>query len=354
MLYERLLRPFLFQMDAERAHEFVISSLAAAQRSGMGPSLLSLAAGSRPAGLETRVFGLRFPSPVGLAAGFDKDCRLLPSLSALGFGFLELGSVTLRPQPGNPKPRIFRLPEFEAIINRLGFNSRGAAYAAERLRHFGRMPMPIGINLGLNADCPAEQAPMQYAETFRLLEPYGDYFVVNVSSPNTTGLRDLQERLRLERILEAIQSLNPAAKPLLVKIAPDLSEQQLGEIIETIAKCASGVVAANTSLSREGLPADAGEIRGGLSGAPVRSRSTRIIASIYRSTQGKLPIIGVGGVFSGADAFEKIRAGASLVQIYTSLIYRGPAAAVRIQRELAGLLSHYGYASVAEAVGTGS
>ncbi len=354
MLYERCLRPWLFSMDAERAHERALRALSLAQALPLGLAALRRAAGRPQQGLGVVAFGLHFPNPVGLAAGFDKDARLTAALEALGFGFLEVGSITLEAQPGNPRPRLFRLPDYEAIINRLGFNSRGADFAARALSRARRLSVPLGVNLGLNATAGPEQAPGRYAETFSRLEPYGDYFAINVSSPNTTGLRDLQERLRLGRILEAIQERNPRRKPVLVKLSPDLSDEQLQELLPVVSERAAGVIAANTTVSREGLPGDLPELRGGLSGAPLRARSTALIKKIYNLTRGRLPIIGVGGVMTGADAFEKIMAGATLVQTYTGLVYRGPAAAVKIQRELADCLARAGFARVADAVGRGS
>lgn len=352
MLYEKVLRPLLFRMDPEKAHERMIRWLDFVQNAPAGPGLLSLMIGKNTPGLETEVFGLRFPNPIGLAAGFDKDCRLTRALPALGFGFIELGSVTLNPQPGSPKPRIFRVEEHEALINRLGFNSAGADKALENLKAGGAAAVPRGINLGLNADCPKDEAAARYGETFRRLEPYGDYFAINISSPNTPGLRDLQQRLALERILMAVQAENKNKKPLLVKLSPDLSDEQLPELLQLIARFASGAIAANTTISREGLPGDCAEIRGGLSGAPLRRRSTALIAKIYALTRGQLPIIGAGGVFSGGDVFEKIQAGASLVQVYTGLIYGGPKTISRAQAELSRLLRQAGFRSPASAVGT--
>lgn len=333
MLYERVLRPWLFGKDPETAHDIVTRMLATAQRLPLGGQALRLLAGSPPPGLATKVFGLDFPNPIGLAAGFDKDCLLPRALCALGFGFLELGSVTLEPQEGNPKPRLFRLPEHKALINRMGFNSRGAEAAASNLKKLGRLPVPIGINLGLNRGAAKEDAPALYARTFSILEPYGDYFVVNVSSPNTTGLRDLQEKLQLQKILKALQGVNAAKRPILAKIAPDLSDDMLADIVEVAREHGQGLVISNTTLSREGIPSDVQEIRGGLSGAPLRRLSTDLIGKAHRLAD-DLPIIGVGGVFTGGDVLEKLQAGASLVQIYTGLVYRGPSAAVEILREL--------------------
>ena len=256
-----------------------------------------------------------------------------------------------RPQPGNPKPRLWRVPEASALINRMGFCGAGAPAAAKKLAAL-RGPLPLGISLGLNADCPREKAPQEYAQTFKLLEPYGDYFAVNVSSPNTQGLRDLEAAHELKGILEALQAENKGSKPVLVKISPDLGDQDLPELLGVIQGSASGVIAANTTLSREGLPASARALPGGLSGRPLRKRAVCLVRRIHRLTQGKLPIIGAGGVFTGRDAFEMISAGACLVQLYTALVFRGPAAALRIQEELAELLERSGCASVAEAVGT--
>ncbi len=352
MLYEAALRRLLFRLDPEKAHETAARLLELSGRLPGGRSLLGLAAGAGAPDLETTFLGIKFPNPVGLAAGFDKDCRLAPVLPALGFGFIEVGSVTLRPQPGNDRPRLFRLPEYKAIINRMGFNSDGADAAARRLEAMGRLPIPLGINVGLNKDCPPEKAPAEYAECFRRLAAFGDYFVVNVSSPNTPGLRALQDRLRLERILEDISAANPRRKPVLVKIDPDHPEEELALLLEVVGRLASGVVASNTTVSREGLPGDLPEMRGGLSGAPLRCRATALVAAVRRLTGGRLPIIGVGGIFTGGDALEKIRAGAGLVQIYTGLIYRGPSTARQIQRELAEALARGGFTGVAAAVAT--
>lgn len=352
MLYEKLLRPILFRMDPESAHEKMASLLSVAGALPLAPAVLSWACGGKTPGLETKVLGLKFPNPVGLAAGFDKDCRLAAALPSLGFGFLEVGSITLKPQPGNPKPRLFRYPEEHALINRMGFNSEGAEAAVGRLK-FLRRDVPLGINLGLNAGVSKEDAPAAYAETFNLLAPYGDYFVVNVSSPNTTGLRALQERLHLEKILAAIADKNPAKIPVLVKIDPDGSEDHLADILGLLKQSASGIVVSNTTTSRPWASDAFGETKGGLSGAPLREPSTRLIRKIHTLTEGCLPIIGVGGIFTGWDAFEKIRAGASLVQVYTGLVYRGPGMVRKVQKELAQILKQSGFRTVAEAVGTG-
>jgi len=346
-LYD-LLKPALFRVDPEKTHDWANRMLRLAAAVPGGPSAVRLIAGAAPRNLATEAFGLQFPNPLGLAAGFDKDARMLRVLPSMGFGFVEVGSITLRPQPGNPKPRLFRLPEHRAIINRMGFNSRGAS-AAARVLSKAPHSVPIGVNLGLNRDCPKDRAPEDYAETFSVLKPFGDYFVVNVSSPNTSGLRDLQEKRHLERILEAIQSRNEAKKPLLVKVAPDLTDAQLDDVLDAVTRLGNGVIATNTTIQRPGIPAEHYERQGGLSGEPLRELSLELIRKIRART--KLPIIGVGGIMSGADALDKILAGACLVQLYTAIIYRGPSAAPLVLRELGAALKARGFSSVAEAVG---
>ncbi len=353
--YERFVFPWLSRLDAETAHDWVSSAAEFSSRLPFFPQAASSLWGKRKSSiLGSHVLGMNFENPIGLAAGFDKDCRLLNFLPRLGFGFIEAGAVTLKPQKGNPKPRLFRIPEYEALINRMGFNGEGVERILKRLIKLKSPHVPLGINLGLNAGTPPEEAPLRYAETFKILEPYGDYFALNVSSPNTTGLRDLQERRHLERILIALQAENKNKKPILIKISPDLEEKSLEALCEIALKLASGFVATNTTIQRLGLPPEVPEIVGGLSGAPLRFISTQIIARIYRMTQGRVPIIGVGGVFSGADAFEKIRAGASLVQIYTALIYRGPGVVREILTDLEELLKSNGFESLSSAVGTAS
>ncbi len=337
MLYERLLRPRLFRLDAEDAHHKVLRMLRQAQAI---PGLAALAGACAAKGREgekVTAFGVDFPNPIGLAAGFDKDAELTRILPLLGFGFLEIGSVTLHPQPGNPRPRLFRLIEDEAIINRMGFNSKGAKAVAENLQRAGKCPVPLGINIGLNKDTPKEQAPQHYAQVFQALQRFGDYFVVNVSSPNTRGLREFQEALALRQILAAIEEVNAARKPVLVKLTCDLTDEQLSLALDVVARHAQGVIASNTTLAREGLIYEGPDIAGGLSGAPLRERALAMVERIKERTGGELPIIGVGGIFSGGDALAMLRAGASLVQLYTSMIYRGPGVARRARRELAAL-----------------
>ncbi len=351
--YERFVFPGLSRLDPEKAHDWVSSTAERVAHVPFFSLAASLVWGKRKSAiLGSHVLGMNFENPIGLAAGFDKNARLLNFLPHLGFGFIEAGTVTLKPQSGNPKPRLFRIPEFEALVNRMGFNGEGAERVARRLAKVQASSIPRGINLGINAGTSPEEAPSRYAETFKILEPYGNYFAVNVSSPNTTGLRDLQERRSLEKILIALQAENKNKKPILIKISPDLEEKSLEPLCEVALKLASGVIATNTTLQRPGLPPEVPELSGGLSGAPLRCISTQIIAKIYRMTQGQLPIIGVGGVFSGADAFEKIRAGASLVQIYTALVYRGPGVVREILSDLEELLKSNGFENLSSAIGT--
>ena len=331
MLYEAL-KPLLFRVDAERAHEGVAGLMALLANLPGAAAALSALTGPIPAGLERTVFGVRFPNPVGLAAGFDKDGRLVPILPALGFGFLEIGSVTLEPQPGNPRPRLFRVPQARALINRMGFNGEGARAVARRLASQKKPGVPLGINLGLNKGTDAAKAPEEYARAFRLLAAHGDYFVVNVSSPNTPGLRDLQTAKNLSAILAAIQEANGAKKPILLKLSPDLADEDFASAIETAEKFAQGLVVSNTTLSRDGVDARWAGEAGGLSGAPLKKRATELVRKARALT--KLPIIGVGGIETAADARERMDAGADLVQLYTGLVYGGPKTVKRI---LAGL-----------------
>jgi dihydroorotate dehydrogenase len=331
MLYEAL-KPLLFSLDAERAHEEVsglMSLLAPLPGAGAALSLLT---GREPKGLEKTVFGVRFPNPLGLAAGFDKDGKLVSILPALGFGFLEIGSVTLEAQPGNPRERLFRVPESRALVNRMGFNSEGARAVARRLGSQRKRAVPLGINLGLNKGTEPAKAPAAYARTFAILAEHGDYFVVNVSSPNTPGLRDLQKVSDLTAILEAVQEANPSKRPVLLKLAPDLADEDFAAAIRTAEKLAQGLVVSNTTLSRDGVDAKWAAEAGGLSGAPLKKRATELVRRARALT--KLPIIGVGGIETGEDARERLAAGADLIQIYTGLVYGGPSAPKAILRGL--------------------
>lgn len=282
--------------------------------------------------LHRRVFGLNFENPVGLAAGFDKDGKHIRAMQHLGFGFIEVGTVTPIAQEGNPKPRLFRLPKDEALINRMGFNNEGLDALVERLKNYKSAGLIIGGNIGKNKTTPNERAYEDYALCFEALFPLVDYFVVNVSSPNTPGLRALQEKEPLTQLLEHLQRLNqqkPQPKPLLLKIAPDLNDQQLDDIIEIVQTTRlHGLIATNTTISREGLQTSSEKLEkigdGGLSGQPLRQRSTEVIRYLFRALGEAVPIIGVGGINHPADAIEKLQAGASLIQIYSGLIYQGP------------------------------
>jgi dihydroorotate dehydrogenase len=327
MLYDAL-KPHLFSVDAERVHEEISGLLALAAPIPGAAAILSLLTGHGGANLEKTVFGIKFPNPVGLAAGFDKDGKLTSILPGLGFGFLEIGSVTLEPQSGNDKPRLFRLVEQGAILNRLGFNSEGARAVAMRLSANPLPYVPLGINLGLNKDVAPEGAPTAYARTLRILAPYGDYFVINVSSPNTPGLRDLQASTSLPAILAAVQDANVLKKPVLVKLSPDLSLGDLGACVEVANKFAQGLVISNTTVSREGVPAEWKDVPGGVSGAPLKDRANALVKAVRSLTT--LPIIGVGGIAKASDARERLAAGADLVQLYTGLIYGGPTTVKRI------------------------
>jgi dihydroorotate dehydrogenase len=326
--YSALLRPALFRLwqgDAEAAHDSTLRWLGRLPPSA-GPRPY------RPAGATRTVFGVEFPNPVGLAAGLDKDGRALPAWPALGFGFVEIGSVTWHPQPGNPKPRLFRLPASEAIVNRMGFNNRGARALAARLAEIGRLPVPVGISLGKSSVTPLDEAVGDYVASLRALHPYADYFAVNVSSPNTPGLRRLQDARHLSELLaglrtEASRLAAGTPRPILVKIAPDLTDTALGELL---AVCAAhgvaGLIATNTTLARDGLAAAdlAGAVpAGGLSGRPLAARARQVVRFVVRESG--LPVIAVGGIMTADDARRMADLGASLIQLCTGLVYHGPA-----------------------------
>lgn len=365
--YKHLLRPALFDNDAETIHGRTMHGLSRLGRSQQGCDVME--SFLSPSNLPVDVFGVRFPNPVGLAAGMDKQGEAVPVWAAMGFGFAELGGVTWLAQPGNPKPRIFRAVADEAIVNRMGFNNEGAEALADKLKYWqglGRWPKhPVGINLGKSKLTPLDKAAEDYANSFQVLRDLVDFFVVNVSSPNTPNLRQLQDKAALDEILSAIQQVNTttagarrAPLPVLVKVAPDLSFQALDEILELVApRSIAGIVATNTTIARpESNDASVRRVyseTGGLSGRPVRARSTEVIRHLHGQTRGRLPIIGVGGVFNADDAWEKITAGASLVQIYTGLIYEGPTVARDIVNGLREKLSQYGMTQISQAVGIG-
>ena len=323
-----LARPFLFCLDAEKAHDLGLAALEAAYRTGLNPLLAS-----RPAPLPTRVFGIDFPNPVGLAAGLDKNAAHIDALAALGFGFIEVGTVTPRPQPGNPKPRMFRLPEHEAVINRLGFNN-GGVDALLRNVEKATFSGVLGINIGKNKDTPNERAVDDYLHCLDRVYARASYVTVNISSPNTQGLRDLQEEEALKRFLgrlrerqELLAAEHGKRTPMLLKIAPDLREEAMDAIAEVVlAAGMDGLICTNTTVARDAVAGDrhAGEA-GGLSGRPVFARSTAVLRGMAQRLGGKLPLVGVGGILDGSDAVAKIAAGAILVQCYTGLVYRGPA-----------------------------
>ena len=322
--YERFVRPILFSLSAEGAHDLAIRNLRAASS---WPSVLRVLERFKPPPKPKTVFGLTFPNPIGLAAGFDKNGVVIPAWAALGFGFVEIGTVTAKAQPGNPKPRIFRYAEQGALINRLGFNNDGADTIAARLRALrdsGRWPaMPVGINIGKSKVTPIEEAVADYLYSFRLLAPLADYVVLNVSSPNTPGLRSLQEQNALEQLLRAIRDENQeSAKPVLLKIAPDLSLPELEQIIAASEQNGlAGIIATNTTIDHSSIPAS-GDQTGGLSGRPLGKKSTEFVRAI--TSRSPLPVIGSGGIFDAASAREKLEAGAQLLQVYTGYVYRGP------------------------------
>ena len=344
----KLIRPLLRALPAEAAHRLTLAVLAG----GLG----GLAAGHAdpdPPSLKQTLWGREFPNPVGIAAGFDKDAQVPDALLRLGFGFAETGTVTPRPQPGNPKPRIFRLYEDDAVINRMGFNSGGLEPTLARLRARVRAGI-VGVNLGKNRD--STDAATDYLEGVRRVGKLADYFVINVSSPNTPGLRDLQRREVLYDLLRQLVAARDEAAPgvpLLVKIAPDLSEEERADIAVLAGPSGiDGVVIANTTVARPPtLRSSVASEQGGLSGKPLFAPSTALLGDIYRLTGGELPLIGVGGIASADDAYAKIRAGASLVQLYTALVFQGPALIGRIKRGLAELLRRDGFASISQAVG---
>jgi len=354
MLYRRALRPLLFTVagrDPEAIHERVLAGLAAISRypalTRALDSALSLGHGD-DAALAREVFGLRFPNPVGLAAGFDKNGVAVPALAALGFGFVEVGTVTYHAQPGNPRPRLFRLPADAALINRIGFNNVGAAGVAAHLAAQSPVRVPVGVSLGKSRVAPLEDAVADYLAALELLYPHGDYFAVNVSSPNTPGLRELQERDRLDALLAALTlwlreraaSEGPTApKPLLVKLAPDLDDTALDDVVDVcLSRGVSGLIAVNTTIARDGLsaatPAALRDEPSELSGRPLRERALTVVRALRQRANGRLPIVGCGGIFTADDAHRMLDAGASLVQLYTGFIYEGPGMARRIVKGL--------------------
>src|SRR5512138_2296412 len=347
------LRWLLFLLDPERAH-----GVAHAALHRVTPAAARRRRPAVPASLSIRAFGLSFDGPIGLAAGFDKGQVAVAGLFGLGFSHVEIGTITPRPQPGNDRPRLFRLPEHRALINRMGFNNEGAEACARRLEALPAAARlgPVGVNVGKNKVTPNESAAADYLACIDRLHPYADYLVVNISSPNTPGLRQLQEKDALDRLLRACVSRlaeRAPGKPLLVKLAPDLAPEALDEAVDVaIAAGVAGIVATNTTLSRAGVERHPrAQEQGGLSGAPLEKLATSVVRRCAERAAGRVPIVGAGGVMSAADAYAKIRAGASLVQVYTGLVYGGPAFVRNLNEGLAALLARDGFRSVADAVG---
>lgn len=343
MGFYQQLRPLIFRLDAERAHGLTISGLKA---------LPARRPPAFPPSLASTVAGLRFPSPVGLAAGFDKDAEVFGAMLGLGFGFVEVGTITPRPQPGNPKPRLFRLPEDRAVINRFGFNSRGQAEALERLAGRDRSQGLVGVNIGANKDSSDRIA--DYAEGVRRMAPAADYLTVNISSPNTPGLRQLQDEGALRELLAAVRDARPAnGPPVFLKVAPDLGEGEPAQVVRAALEHGiDALIVSNTTISRPPLRSPHGSEAGGLSGAPLKALALDALRRFRSASGDELPLIGAGGIGSAEDAWQRIRAGASLVQLYSAMIYEGPGIARRIADGLARRLEQASLGSIAEAVGT--
>lgn len=349
--YESVVLPVVHSFDPELSHKLAVK----ANKYGLIPK----SSYKDPSLLNNKVWGIDFQNPIGMAAGFDKDAEAVDGLLKLGFGFVEVGSVTPLPQSGNERPRVFRLSSNKAIINRYGFNSEGHEAVLERLKSVKRSAGVVGVNLGKNRDSPDPVG--DYTQGIRIFSPVADYLVINVSSPNTPGLRDWQRKDQLKELLVKVkaardeQSVRP---PLLLKLAPDLSLSELEDVASLITspQCrVDGLVISNTSTERSAeLEAELAKEKGGLSGAPIARASTSMIATMYRLTKGAIPIIGVGGVFTGADALDKIKAGASLIQLYTAFIYHGPPRIPKLKKELAELLESEGYRNISEAIGSGN
>jgi dihydroorotate dehydrogenase len=340
-MYRSLIRPLLFSIDAENVHHLVFKGLKTSCKVPGGKAALSALYDFQHPSLEKELFGLRFKNPVGLAAGFDKDAKLIDELACLGFGFVEIGTLTPKAQPGNEKPRLFRLPKDQALINRMGFNNGGVHEAVERLKK-KNSGIIVGGNIGKNKVTPNEEAISDYIYAVEALQPYVDYFVVNVSSPNTPGLRALQEKEPLQKLLVEVKNLakqKSPSRPVLLKIAPDLTTGQLDDIVQILLDTKiDGVIATNTTISRDGLKTPKQDVdalgNGGLSGKPLTARATEVIKYLRSHLGPGFPIIGVGGIMSPEDAISKLEAGADLIQLYTGFIYEGPGFVKRINKEL--------------------
>lgn len=365
MLWQYLVRPILFRFDPEWTHYFSMGTFGFANRLWPVDYLSRKCFGVHDAALKAECLGLSFDNPIGLAAGFDKDARWYRPLSSLGFGHVEVGTITAHPQSGNPKPRLFRLVKDRAIVNRMGFNNRGSEFAADC---FGRSEKPdcvLGINIGKSKITPIEGAVEDYLQSLGRLFEFADYLTINVSSPNTPGLRQLQDREPLLNLLSQLTARSKEiarergceARPILLKIAPDLNEHQLDDIVQILVESkADGVIATNTTISREGLKTPQERVQatgaGGLSGQPLTLQSRNVVKHLYRQLQGRIPVIGVGGIMKGDDAWQMICSGASLVQVYTGFIYGGPGFVAGLNRFLSMKLKENGYANISEAVGT--
>ncbi len=349
-MYQSLLRPLLFRLDAEAAHHLGMWGLSLADTApGLAKWARRRAIPERST-LKMHVAGLDFPNPVGLAAGLDKNAEAIVGLFSLGFGSVEVGTVTPRPQPGNDKPRLFRLQEHQALINRMGFNNEGMQAMASRLRELEWRPGPVGVNIGKNKDTPLEAAVDDYVACAKALSPLADYVVVNLSSPNTPGLRQLQEPEALSLLLQAVRE-HVVGRPLFLKIAPDLGDEAIDAVVDVARDCdTDGLICANTTITRP-VEHPLAKEAGGFSGRPLFTRSTEVVRRAFQRTDGKLPVIGVGGIFNGEDAWKKICAGASLVQVYSGFIYEGPGLVKDILDTLESKVSELGLTSLAAAVG---
>jgi len=365
MLWQHLLRPILFRFDPEWTHYFSMGTFGIANRVWPVDSLTRKCFCIQDSALNTECLGLRFDNPIGLAAGFDKDARWYRPLSSLGFGHVEVGTITAHPQPGNPRPRLFRLVKDRAIINRMGFNNKGSEFAADSFKRSDKPDCVLGINIGKSKITPIEGAVDDYLQSLDRLYEFADYVTINVSSPNTPGLRQLQDREPLLNLLSQLTARSKEisrergcdARPILLKIAPDLNEHQLDDIVQILIESkADGVIATNTTVSRVGLktpPARVEEIgAGGLSGQPLSLQSRNVVKHLYSQLQGSIPVIGVGGIMNGDDAWHMICSGASLIQVYTGFIYGGPGFVAGLNRFLSRRLRESGYSNISEAVGT--
>ncbi len=362
-MYKKLLRPILFRFDPESVHRFATGMLGLLLALPFIRALVEWRYRVRDPALEQTLWGIEFENPVGLAAGFDKNAEHFNDLAALGFGYVEIGTVTGEGQPGNERPRMFRLPADHGLLNRMGFNNHGSAAVAGRLAK-KRIDTVLGVNIGKTKAVALDEAATDYEKSFRRLFDFARYFVVNVSSPNTPGLRELQNKEPLTELLERLQRLNAEIaaqksvrrRPLLLKIAPDITDGQLDDILDVVERCdLDGIIATNTTIERDELTTPGQEQLGGggVSGAPVRERSLELIRQIYARTGGELPIIGVGGIFTAEDALETIEAGASLVQLWTGFVYEGPAAVRRINSGLVEACEERGWSNISQAVGVG-